>query len=154
MGATGNMTERQHRNTVVKYTLDPSVASRLVALMCAASPAEVREVGLRSQNAFRGKAFNFQRLAAQMPIVKGDGHLGKAAIYDWEREVCRAMIADSRGDMCSPAPISLFLPPFDLRIPTAAMHSPVAFAHNRSVRWQSRNDQAAIKEYLDKEWQR
>ena len=109
MGATGNMTERQHRNTVVKYTLDPSVASRLVALMCAASPAEVREVGLRSQNAFRGKAFNFQRLAAQMPIVKGDGHLGKAAIYDWEREVCRAMIADSRGDMCSPAPIS-FVP--------------------------------------------
>jgi len=43
-------------------------------------------------------------LRLQMPIVKGDGHLGKAAIYDWERE--------------------------------------------------SRHDQAAIKEYLDKEWHR
>merc|ERR1712100_601506 len=43
-------------------------------------------------------------LRLQMPIVKGDGHLGKAAIYDWER--------------------------------------------------QSRHDQAAIKEYLDKEWHR
>lgn len=39
-----------------------------------------------------------------MPIVKGDGAAGKAAIYDWERE--------------------------------------------------SRNDQAAIKEYLDQEWQK
>jgi hypothetical protein len=48
-------------------------------------------------------------LRLQMPIVKGDGHLGKAAIYDWEREVCRAMAADSRGGMCSLAPIS-FVP--------------------------------------------
>ena len=27
-----------------------------------------------------------------MPIVKGPGDQGKAAIYDWEREVCAAVL--------------------------------------------------------------
>ena len=73
---------------------------------------EVSSDGSRNslRAAFRGSMLSISNgLRLQMPIVKGDGHLGKAAIYDWEREVCRAMVADSRGDMCSPAPIS-FVP--------------------------------------------
>lgn len=108
------MTVRQHRNTVVKYTLDPSVAARVVALMWA-GPRKL--VPTRVPKLFACCILHFAAcmlsisngLRLQMPIVKGDGHLGKAAIYDWEREVCRAMVADSRGGMCSPAPIS-FVP--------------------------------------------
>ena len=105
------MAERQHRNTVVKYTLDPSVSARVVALMWAGPRKLVptRVPKLFAYCVSRQLLSISNGLRLQMPIVKGDGHLGKAAIYDWEREVCRAMVADSRGGMCSPAPIS-FVP--------------------------------------------
>ena len=155
-GATEKMTERQHRNTVVKYTLDPSVAARVVALM-RAGPRELVPTGPETLCVLRFAAACFQ-----FPTACGCRCRSSRATGTWARPPYTTGSGRSvepwsqtpEGTCARLLPFHLFLRPFDLRIPTAAVHSPVAFAHNRSVRWQSRNDQAAIKEYLDKEWHR
>lgn len=77
-----------------------------------------------------------------MPIVRGDGNKAKSAIYDWEREVCRS-------PWCS----HCLLPQLLFACITRPLTSNTP-SYKRHTRTQSRNDQSAIKEYLDQEWQK
>ena len=77
-----------------------------------------------------------------MPIVRGDGNKAKSAIYDWEREVCRSRWCSDC--LLLQTPVCLYHPPLTSNTPS----------YKRHTRTQSRNDQSAIKEYLDQEWQK
>ena len=45
-----------------------------------------------------------------MPIVKGDGHAGKAAIYDWERQVVFPLSLSLAHTLSLSLSVSLSLP--------------------------------------------